>query len=69
VTWKGLRDAFGAACPGVERADVVLDAAGRSRGFGTVKFASAEEAGAAVEAMNHAGLSGRTIMVRIDRYA
>jgi RNA recognition motif-containing protein len=68
VTWKGLRDAFG-GLPGLERADVVLDAAGRSRGFGTVRFASPEEAAAAVEAMNHASLGGRTVTVRIDRYA
>lgn len=68
VTWKGLRDAFG-GCPGVERADVVLDGAGRSRGFGTVRFATPDDAAAAVEEMNHASLGGRTITVRIDRFA
>ena len=39
------------------------------RGFGTVRYASKEDAEAAVEAMNNAQIGGRTVTVRIDRYA
>lgn len=39
------------------------------RGFGTVRYASKEDADAAVEAMNNAQIGGRTVTVRIDRYA
>ena len=68
TTWQDLKDAF-AACDGVERADVILDAAGRSRGFGTVRFSTIAGAKAAVEAMNGAEVAGRTITVRVDRFA
>jgi hypothetical protein len=68
TTWQCLKDAF-ASCDGVERADVILDGAGRSRGFGTVRLSTAAGAKAAVDAMNGADVGGRTITVRIDRYA
>lgn len=67
-TWQSLREAF-SSCDGVERADVIVDGAGRSRGFGTVRFASAEAAKAAVEAMNGVDVGGRAVTVRIDRFA
>ncbi len=53
-----------AACQLSERAR-----ARARRGFGTVRYASKEDAEAAVEAMNNAQIGGRTVTVRIDRYA
>ncbi|KAK9815807.1 hypothetical protein WJX72_009895 [[Myrmecia] bisecta] len=67
-TWEELKEAF-KDTPGLERADVIADSSGRSRGFGTVKYATQEDALAAVEAMNNAVIGGRTIAVRIDRFA
>lgn len=53
----------------MERADVIVDGAGRSRGFGTVRFSTAEAAKQAVEAMGGADIGGRAVTVRIDRFA
>jgi RNA recognition motif-containing protein len=71
VGWQQLRDHFAASGPGwrVERADVVADAWGKSRGFGTVRFATPREAEAACAKLNNTELEGRTITVRLDRYA
>jgi len=41
----------------------------RRRGFGTVSFPTAQDAGAAVEKMNNADIGGRAVTVRIDRFA
>lgn len=67
-TWQTLKDAF-AACGDIERADVVFDSRGRSRGFGIVRFAEAEQAELAAEKMNNASIGGRVVSVRIDRFA
>ena len=40
-----------------------------TRGFGTVRFTTREEAEAAIEKMNNSDFEGRTITVRLDRYA
>jgi RNA recognition motif-containing protein len=53
----------------MERADVIVDGAGRSRGFGTVRFLSPEAAKTAVEVMSGADIGGRAVTVRIDRFA
>ena len=66
-TWQQLKDAFREWK--VERADVVLDPWGKSRGFGTVRFTSREDAEAAIERLNNSDFEGRTITVRLDRYA
>ncbi len=39
------------------------------RGFGTVRFATKEDAVQACEKMNNSQIDGRTISVRIDRFA
>jgi RNA recognition motif-containing protein len=39
------------------------------RGFGTVRFATQEDALAACAKLNNTQLEGRTISVRIDRFA
>jgi cold shock CspA family protein len=67
-TWQALRDAF-APCGEVERADVVFDSRGRSRGFGIVRFPDRESAAGAVEKMNDAAIGGRVVSVRLDRFA
>lgn len=67
-TWQQLKDAF-TDCGAIERADVVKDSRGNSRGFGVVRFGSAELAQQAVEKMNNKEVGGRVVTVRIDRYA
>lgn len=68
MTWQELKDTF-AHTPGVVRADVIIDSAGRSRGFGTVRYGTREEAEQAVEMMNNTEIGGRVVSVRIDRFA
>lgn len=65
--WQQLKDHFKEWR--VERADVVYDAWGRSRGFGTVRFYSKEDAQSACDKMNNSQIDGRTISVRLDRFA
>ncbi|GAX75299.1 hypothetical protein CEUSTIGMA_g2744.t1 [Chlamydomonas eustigma] len=65
-TWQELKDHFSEFS--VERADLVLDQAGRSRGFGTVRFTSPQDAEEACERMNNSLIEDRVISVRIDRF-
>ena len=67
-SWQVLRAAFEDIGP-IERADVVFDSHGRSRGFGVVRFADQESAQKAVEKMNDQTISGRVVSVRVDRFA
>lgn len=63
TTDESLREAF-EAYGAVSDAKVITDReTGRSRGFGFVTFEQAEDADAAVEAMNGAMLDGRNIAV------
>ena len=39
------------------------------RGFGTVRYSTPDDAQAATQIMNGAEIGGRTITVRIDRFA
>lgn len=66
-TWKELRPIF-EGCGTIERADVVYGRDGRSRGYGTIQFASQEEAQAAIDQFNGTELEGRTLSVKIDQY-
>jgi cold-inducible RNA-binding protein len=62
-----LRDAF-AAVGSVESATVVTDRdTGRSRGFGFVEMATAEDASAAVARLGGTELDGRRIRVEIAK--
>ena len=62
ATSEDLQAAFGEF--NVTAADVVLDRnSGRSRGFGFVTVASAEDLGRAVEAMNGCEIDGREVRV------
>ena len=67
-TWQQLKDAF-SDCGEIERADVVFDSRGRSRGFGIVRFPRKEAAEQAVAKMNNASIGGRVVSVRLDRFA
>ncbi|XP_072952143.1 33 kDa ribonucleoprotein, chloroplastic [Typha angustifolia] len=61
LTSQALKDAF-AAQPGLLGAKIIFDRdTGRSRGFGFISFASAEEAQAAIEAMNGVEVEGRPL--------
>jgi RNA recognition motif-containing protein len=62
-----LREAFAAVGP-VESATVVTDRdTGRSRGFGFVEMATAEDANTAVGRLNGTELDGRRINVEVAR--
>lgn len=65
-SWQQLKDHF--ADFSVERADIVLDQFGRSRGFGTVRLSSPADAEAACAALNNTKLEDRMISVRLDRF-
>lgn len=67
-TWRELKDLF-ADIGDVERADIAQGADGRSRGFGTVKFTTADAATRAIQKMDRAELEGRTLAVFLDKYA
>uniref|UniRef100_A0A7S3XLQ0 RRM domain-containing protein n=1 Tax=Heterosigma akashiwo TaxID=2829 RepID=A0A7S3XLQ0_HETAK len=56
----------GAAAP-PQAAEVQVSATGRSKGWGLVTFAAAEDAQAAADALNRSELDGRQINVRMDR--
>ena len=66
--WQELKDTFSEHGT-VVRADVATDrVTNRSKGFGTVTMSSAEEAEAAIAALNETELDGRNIAVRLDQY-
>lgn len=67
-TWQELKAAFSDIGP-IERADVVFDSHGRSRGFGIVRFPDHNSAELAVEKMNNKTIGGRVVSVRVDRFA
>jgi RNA recognition motif-containing protein len=61
-----LREVF-AAAGGVESAAVVMDRdTGRSRGFGFVEMATAEQAADAVKQFNGQAVDGRTLKVELS---
>lgn len=65
--WQDLKDLFRAA-GNIQRADVALNEDGRSRGFGTVLFASPEDARRAVRLYHGYEYSGRILKVHFDRH-
>ena len=66
---NGLRAAFEDFGEVVDAKVVTDRETGRSRGFGFVTFASADQAREAIEGMNNAELDGRTLTVNeaLDR--
>ncbi|MFI5240856.1 MAG: RNA recognition motif domain-containing protein [Microgenomates group bacterium] len=67
VTSDDLRSLFAGAGNVVDAVVLMDKMTGRSRGFGFVEFASADEAKAAVEKFNGADLKGRKINVNEAR--
>jgi RNA recognition motif-containing protein len=66
VRWQDLKDLFRKAGT-VLRADVSLGPDNRSRGYGTVLLATAEDAGKAVDMFNGYLWQTRVLEVRLDR--
>jgi RNA recognition motif-containing protein len=67
TTENDLQDAFAAHGTVIE-ANLMTDrSSGRSRGFGFVTMGSAEEAKAAIDALNGAALDGRNVTVNEAR--
>lgn len=65
VSWQDLKDHMKSAGH-VLRSDVMLEAGGRSKGFGVVEYFSANEARAAIRSLHNTELKGRVISVRED---
>ena len=65
TTWRDLKDML-RQCGSVERAEIMLNAAGRSKGYGTVRFFDEKDAKAAIERLNDQELRGRILDVRFD---
>ncbi|KAJ3115358.1 hypothetical protein HK098_006995, partial [Nowakowskiella sp. JEL0407] len=68
IQWQELKDLARQAGT-VQRADIITDAQGRSRGYGQVLMATVEEAQKCIELLNGTEVEGRTIEVREDKYA
>lgn len=67
-SWQDLKDLCRPA-GAVIRADIATDRDGRSRGFGTVAFATPSDANAALEMLNGGmELEGRPVSAKVDRY-
>ncbi len=67
TTQEGLESAFGAFGE-VKSVAIILDReTGRSRGFGFVEMADAEEAEAAIEGLHGKDLDGRMLTVNVAR--
>ncbi|KAH6918143.1 hypothetical protein BKA70DRAFT_1088947 [Coprinopsis sp. MPI-PUGE-AT-0042] len=66
VRWQDLKDLFRRAGT-VLRADVSLGPDNRSRGYGTVLLATAEDAGRAIDMLNGYEWQTRVLEVRVDR--
>ena len=68
TSWQDLKDHF-RQCGDVERAEVMTNAEGRSKGFGTVRFVKEKDAEAAIQRLNGQELQGRVLEVRYDNRA
>jgi hypothetical protein len=64
-----LKDFLRRAGGGVLRAEVVLGADGRSRGYGCATFQTADDAQQAIKTLHDTELSGRVVVVRPDKAA
>ncbi|KAI9228254.1 MAG: hypothetical protein DHS80DRAFT_7866, partial [Piptocephalis tieghemiana] len=66
VQWPVLKDLF-RTIGHVIRADIAMDPEGKSRGYGTVLFATAQEARQAIDTLDGHLLHGRSLHVRMDK--
>lgn len=67
AAWQNVKDLF-KQHGNVIHVDIAQDVDGRSKGYGTVLFEKAEEAEAAIEALNENDFDGRNMMVRLDNF-
>lgn len=65
--WRDLKDMFNDEFA-VDRADIVTGQDGRSKGFGTVRFESEEDASRAIERFDGFEIDGRQVQVKLDMY-
>lgn len=68
TSWQDLKDLF-RQCGNVIRADVMLDAAGRSKGQGIVLFESSNEAQRAINMFDNTEYQNRLLAVHEDKFA
>ncbi|KAI9022478.1 hypothetical protein DFJ74DRAFT_669601 [Hyaloraphidium curvatum] len=66
--WQDLKDIFRPHNLLPTHADVMVDSSGRSKGLGTVRFTTREDAERAVEVANGLTIGGRQIAARLDRF-
>ncbi|EGG11856.1 uncharacterized protein MELLADRAFT_32734, partial [Melampsora larici-populina 98AG31] len=66
--WQDLKDLFRNA-GNILRADVAMGIDGRSRGFGTVLFATMDDAKNAVRMYDGHELNGRILKVHFDKFS
>ncbi|ORY92107.1 hypothetical protein BCR43DRAFT_527390 [Syncephalastrum racemosum] len=65
--WQDLKDLFRMA-GNIQRADIAHGPDGRSRGFGTVLYATPEDAKKAIEMFDGSTFKGRQLRVHIDKF-
>ena len=63
--WRDLKDYF-AQCGDVDRAEVAEGPDGRKKGFGVIRFHSANDAREAIERLDGGEFMGRQLEVRLD---
>eukprot|EP00873_Tetraselmis_striata_P011030 jgi/Tetstr1/431294/TSEL_020988.t1 len=66
--WQDLKDLMATAGQ-VAHTDIIQDPTGRSKGYGTVVFATPADAKNAIQTMNGAELEGRIVTVKPDKFA
>lgn len=66
--WQELKDLM-RQCGSVLRADIAQGPDGRSRGFGSVLFATAQDAERAVQQLNNYEFNGRVLKVHFDKFS
>jgi RNA recognition motif-containing protein len=69
LSWSTTSEDLKAAFTKSDSADVAIRNDGRSRGWGTVQFSSAEDAETAVQEMKGKDIGGRNVETSIDRKA
>jgi len=68
MVWQELKE-MGRQIGAVQRADLAVDASGRSRGFGVLTFSHAEDAFKCIATLNKSTYQGRELFVKVDEQA
>eukprot|EP00899_Mesostigma_viride_P009455 jgi/Mesvir1/18510/Mv14018-RA.1 len=64
VNWKNLKD-FAFKAGNVVRADIMVDDAGNSKGFGTVLYETSQDAQKAIATLDGCDMGGRAVRVKL----